>query len=118
LLLQVIRLYSIEGDDYLEIVKWQKHQKTVVAIENTPALMILARKLARGREGSRRTRTRRPPAIRRLSASQAIASGTRLPLRRCPLCVPAQSLRAFMSSIIHRRSGLTASILIGNSCLG
>ena len=35
-----------------------------------------------------------------------------------PLCVPAQSLRAFMSSIIRWRSGLTDSVLIGNSCLG
>jgi hypothetical protein len=32
-------------------------------------------------------------------------------------CVPAQSLRAFMSSIMRWRSGLTASVLIGNSCL-
>jgi hypothetical protein len=34
------------------------------------------------------------------------------------LCVPAQSLRAFMSSIMRWRSGVTASVLMGNSCLG
>jgi hypothetical protein len=33
-------------------------------------------------------------------------------------CVPAQSLREFMSSIMRWRSALTASVLIGNSCLG
>jgi hypothetical protein len=32
-------------------------------------------------------------------------------------CVPAQSFYAFMSSIMRWRSGLTASVLIGNSCL-
>jgi hypothetical protein len=31
--------------------------------------------------------------------------------------VAAQSLRAFMSSIIRWRSGLMVSVLIGNSCL-
>ena len=30
----------------------------------------------------------------------------------------AQSLRAFMSSIMRWRSGLTVSVLMGNSCLG
>ncbi len=39
-------------------------------------------------------------------------------LRMWPRCVPAQSLRAFMSSIIRWRSGLMVSVLIGNSCLG
>src|ERR1700681_2017593 len=33
------------------------------------------------------------------------------------LCVPAQSLRAFMSSIMRWRNGLTVTVLIGNSCL-
>ena len=35
-----------------------------------------------------------------------------------PSACRAQSLRAFMSSIMRWRSGLTASVLIGNSCLG
>ena len=33
-------------------------------------------------------------------------------------CVPVQSLRALMSSIMRWRSGLMESVLIGNSCLG
>jgi hypothetical protein len=35
-----------------------------------------------------------------------------------PLCVPAHSLRAFMSSIMRWRNELTESVLVGNSCLG
>ena len=45
-------------------------------------------------------------------------AANRLQLLMWPLCVPAQSLRAFMSSIMRWRSGLTVSVLIGNSCLG
>ncbi len=40
----------------------------------------------------------------------------RLQLRMWPLCVSAQSLRAFMSSIMRSRSRRTVSVLIGNSC--
>jgi hypothetical protein len=35
-----------------------------------------------------------------------------------PLCVPAQSLRALMSSIMRWRNELTESVLMENSCLG
>ena len=61
---------------------------------------------------------------RRMSSAVAV-SGDRfrnaanfLQLRMWPLCVPAQSLRAFISSIMRRRSGLMVSVLMGNSCLG
>jgi hypothetical protein len=40
------------------------------------------------------------------------------PLAAWPLCVPAQSLRAFMSSIMRWRSGLTVAVPMDNSCLG
>jgi hypothetical protein len=39
-----------------------------------------------------------------------------LQLKMWLLCVWLPSLRAFMSSIMRRRSGLTACV--GNSCLG
>ena len=61
---------------------------------------------------------------RRMSSAVAVSgerfrnAANRLQLWMWPLCVPAQSLRAFMSSIMRWRSGLTASVLIGNSCLG
>ena len=42
-------------------------------------------------------------------------AANRLQLWMWPLCVPAQSLRAFMSSIMRWRSGLTAFVLIENS---
>jgi hypothetical protein len=45
-------------------------------------------------------------------------AANRLQLRMWPRCVPAHSLRAFMSSIMRWRSALTASVLMGNSCLG
>src|SRR6266568_6859965 len=56
---------------------------------------------------------------RRISSVVAV-SGDRfrnvancLQLRMWPLCVPAQSLRAFMSSIMRWRNGVTDSVLIG-----
>src|SRR6266704_3629761 len=56
---------------------------------------------------------------RRISSVVAVA-GDRfrnvancLQLRMWPLCVPAQSLRAFMSSIMRWRNGVTDSVLIG-----
>jgi hypothetical protein len=60
---------------------------------------------------------------RRMSSNVAVSgdrfknAANRLQLRMWPLCVPAQSLRAFMSSIIRWRSGVIALVVIGNSCL-
>src|SRR6516165_1125732 len=60
---------------------------------------------------------------RRMSSNAAVSgdrfrkAANRLQLRMCPRCVPAQSLRAFMSSIMRWRSGLTVLVVIGNSCL-
>ena len=58
----------------------------------------------------------------RMSSSVAVSgdrfrnAANRLQLRMWPLCVPAQSLRAFMSSIMRWRNGLTVGVLMGNSC--
>ena len=45
-------------------------------------------------------------------------AANRLQLLMWSLCVPAPSLRAVMSSIMRWRSGLTTSMLMGNSCPG
>ena len=45
-------------------------------------------------------------------------AANRLQLWMWPLCVRRPSLRAFMSSIMRWRNGLTVGVLIGNSCLG
>src|SRR6516165_1716586 len=60
---------------------------------------------------------------RRMSSNVAVSgdrfrkAANRLQLRMCPRCVPAQSLRAFISSIMRWRSGLTVLVVIGSSCL-
>src|SRR5580698_6809008 len=48
-------------------------------------------------------------------AAAVIADGR---LQRACKAQPAQSLRAFMSSIMRWRNGLTVTVLMGNSCLG
>jgi len=57
-------------------------------------------------------------------SSELAVSGERLrnaanrrQARRWPFCVPVESLRAFMSSIMRWRSGLIEHVVIGNSCL-
>ena len=61
---------------------------------------------------------------RRMSSSVAVSgerlrnAANRLQLLMWPLCVPAHSLRAFMSSIMHWRSGLIVAVVIDDSCLG
>jgi hypothetical protein len=44
-------------------------------------------------------------------------AANRLQLPMWPLCVPAHSLRAFMSSIMRWRSELIESVVIDDSCL-
>ena len=51
-----------------------------------------------------------------LGFAAAVVADGRLQ-RACP-AQPAQSLRAFMSSIMRWRNGLTVTVLMGNSCLG
>src|SRR5438034_3659931 len=58
-------------------------------------------------------------------SSRVVVSGerlrnaaSRLQLEMWLLCECGPSLREFMSSIMRWRSGLTVSVLIGNSCLG
>ena len=55
---------------------------------------------------------------RRYLLAWSSASRTRRQLRICPHCDPAQSVRAFMSSIMRWRSGLTVLVVIGNSEAG
>src|SRR6516162_11132744 len=61
---------------------------------------------------------------RRMSSSVAVSgerlrnAANRLQLLMWPLCVPAHSLRAYMSSIRRWRSGLTVSVVMDDSCLG
>jgi hypothetical protein len=61
---------------------------------------------------------------RRISSAVAVSgerfkyAANRLQLLMWPLCVPAHSLRAFMSSIMRWRSGLIVSVVIDGSCLG
>jgi hypothetical protein len=60
----------------------------------------------------------------RISSAVAVSgdrlrnAANRLQLSMWLLCECAPSLRAFMSSIIRWRSGLTVFVLMGNSCLG
>src|SRR4249919_4131965 len=55
---------------------------------------------------------------RRMSSAVAVSgdrlrnAANRLQARIWPLCVPAQSLRAFMSSIMRWRNGVTVTVLI------
>ncbi len=61
---------------------------------------------------------------RRMSSAVVVSgdrfrnAANRLQLRMWPFCVPAQSLREAMSSIMRWRNGVMDSVLIGNSCLG
>jgi hypothetical protein len=63
-------------------------------------------------------RRRTAPSAIGLANAEEVVLDTTDGERMWPVCVPAQSLRAFMSSIIRWRSGLIASTLMGNSCLG
>ena len=65
-----------------------------------------------------RARLRQVQLERRMSAVVAVSgdrfrnAANRWQLRMWPLCVPAQSLRAFMSSIMRWRNGLTVGVLM------
>jgi hypothetical protein len=56
-----------------------------------------------------------PDAAGTVSGDRFRNAANRLQLGMCPLCVPAR-LRAFMSSIMRWRSGVTVVVVIGNSC--
>ena len=57
-------------------------------------------------------------SVRGCSLGFAAAVITDGRLQRACKAQPAQSLRAFMSSIMRWRNGLTVTVLMGNSCLG
>src|SRR6516164_9765566 len=61
---------------------------------------------------------RRISSVVAVSGERLRNAANRLQLRMWPRCVPAESFRAFLSSIMRCRSGVTAPVLMKSSCLG